>query len=138
MKAAGIVMELFNHHDTLMMYLETCMKIVAPNLCQLVGSLIASKLIATAGGVDKLAAMPACNIQVMGGNRAAQVGLSQLERNHTGIFGQMEAVKDAPKKFQMKLVRMLATNTAKCARADYLGTSTDTGSKLREDMYKRF
>ena len=54
------------------------MQIVAPNLCQLVGSVIASKLIATAGGVDKLAAMPACNIQVMGGSRAAQVGLSQM------------------------------------------------------------
>lgn len=35
----------------------------------------------------------------------------------------MDVVKDAPKKFQMKLVRMLATNTAKCARADSLGTS---------------
>ena len=111
------------------------MQIVAPNLCQLVGSVIASKLIATAGGVDKLAAMPACNIQVMGGTRAAQIGFSQMERNHTGVFGQMDVVKDAPKKFQMKLVRMLATNTAKCIRADYLGTSTDTGSKLREDMY---
>lgn len=61
-----------------MMYLETCMQAVAPNLCQLLGSTIASKLVATAGGVDKLAAMPACNIQVMGGSRSAQVGLSQL------------------------------------------------------------
>ena len=121
-----------------MIYLETCMQVVAPNLCQLVGSMIASKLIAASGGVDKLAAMPACNIQVMGGSRAAQVGLSQMERNHTGIFGQMEVVRDAPKKFQMKLVRMLATNTAKCARADLLGTSTDTGNLLREEMYERF
>jgi U4/U6 small nuclear ribonucleoprotein PRP31 len=75
------------------MYLETCMNLVAPNLCQLLGSLAASELVATAGGIDKLAAMPACNIQVMGGSRSAQVGLSQLERNHTGIFGQMKAVK---------------------------------------------
>lgn len=114
------------------------MQVVAPNLCQLVGSVIASKLIATAGGVDKLVAMPACNIQVMGGTRAAQVGLSQMERNHTGIFGQMDVVKEAPKKFQMKLVRMLATNTSKCAKADYLGTNNTIGSKLRDEMYERF
>ena len=72
-----------------MAYLETSMKIIAPNLCQLLGSFFASKLISAAGGVDRLAAMPACNIQVMGGTRSAEVGLSQLERNHTGIFGQM-------------------------------------------------
>ena len=108
------------------------MQAVAPNLCQLVGSVITSKLIATAGGIDKLAAMPACNIQVMGGNRTSQVGFSQMERNHTGIFGQMEVVKDAPKKFQMQIVRMLATNTAKCARADYLGSNNGQGVKLRD------
>lgn len=62
----------------LMMYLESCMQIVAPNLCQLVGSLVASKLISAAGGIGQLALMPACNIQVMGGHRAAQVGLSML------------------------------------------------------------
>jgi U4/U6 small nuclear ribonucleoprotein PRP31 len=54
------------------------MQVVAPNLCQLVGSTIASKLVATAGGIDKLAAMPACNIQVMGGSRSAQIGFSQM------------------------------------------------------------
>ena len=58
--------------------------------------------------------------------------MSQLERNHTGIFGQMDAVKQAPKKFQMKLVRMFATNTAKCARCDFLGTNPTLGSRLRE------
>lgn len=47
------------------------MNLVAPNLCQLVGSVISSKLIASAGGIDKLAIMPACNIQVMGGNRSS-------------------------------------------------------------------
>jgi U4/U6 small nuclear ribonucleoprotein PRP31 len=54
------------------------MQVLAPNLCQLVGSTIASKLIATAGGIDKLASMPACNIQVIGGSRSSQIGLSQM------------------------------------------------------------
>lgn len=83
------MIELQSYRETLMIYLETCMQVVAPNLCQLLGSAVASKLVAIAGGVDKLAAMPACNIQVLGGSRSAQIGLSQIERNHTGIFGQM-------------------------------------------------
>jgi U4/U6 small nuclear ribonucleoprotein PRP31 len=114
-----------------MIYLESSMQTVAPNLCQLIGSSIASKLISAAGGVDKLAYMPACNIQVLGGQRAAQVGFALMERNHTGIFNQMEVVKDAPKKFMMQLVRMLATNTAKCARSDFLGMKNNQGAKLK-------
>jgi RNA processing factor Prp31 len=50
----------------------------------------------------------------------------------------MEVVRDAPKKYQMQLVRMLATNSAKCARADYLGSNTGQGLKLRDEMYERF
>ena len=108
------------------------MQVIAPNLCKLVGSATSSKLISTAGGLDRLAMMPACNIQVMGGTKSANIGLSMMERNHTGVFGGMDIVKNAPKKFQMPLVRMLATNTAKCARADFLGTSSGIqGDKLR-------
>ena len=54
------------------------MQIVAPNLCQFVGSAIASKLISAAGGIDKLANMPACNVQLLGGQNAAQVGFSLM------------------------------------------------------------
>lgn len=54
------------------------MQLVAPNLCELVGSLIASKLISAAGGLKELSSMPACNIQVMGGQRTAQIGLNMV------------------------------------------------------------
>lgn len=132
------VVLLHEHHNVLMMYLESCMQLIAPNLCELVGSLIASRLISLAGGIKELAGMPACNIQVMGGNRSAQVGLSMMERNHTGIFGSMDLVKDAPQDYQMQLVRMLASNTAKCARADSLKSQKGLGARLREDMYERY
>ncbi len=61
-----------------------------------------------------------------------------MERNHTGIFGYMEMVRDAPKDYQMQLVRMFACNTAKCARADMLKSRKGLGAKLREDIYERF
>jgi len=67
----------------------------------------------------------------MGGQRGAQIGFSQMERNHTGIFGHMDVVRDAPQNYQMNLVRMLASNTAKCARADSLKSAKGLGARLR-------
>lgn len=74
----------------------------------------------------------------MGGQRTAQLGLAMMERNHTGIFGSMDVVKDAPQRFQMQLVRMLACNTAKCARFDSIKGKTGLGLRMREEMYERF
>ncbi len=71
------------------------MHIIAPNTSRLVGSSVASKLISAAGGIDKLAAMPACNIQVLGSERTPNVGFGLLGRNHTGFFGSMEIVQKA-------------------------------------------
>ena len=50
----------------------------------------------------------------------------------------MDLVRDAPKRFQMQLVRMLASNTAKCVRADLLQANKTLGEKLRDDLYERF
>ena len=50
----------------------------------------------------------------------------------------MELVRDAPKDYQMQLVRMLAANTAKCARADMLKSAKGLGARLREEMYERY
>jgi len=38
----------------------------------------------------------------------------------------------------MQLVRMFASNTAKCARADSLGSAAGLGARLREDIYERY
>ncbi len=78
LEAVNIIILLHEHQNSLMMYLESCMQVVAPNLCQLVGSFLASKLISAAGGIDKLATMPACNIQVMGGQKSSQIGFSLM------------------------------------------------------------
>jgi U4/U6 small nuclear ribonucleoprotein PRP31 len=53
------------------------MKFIAPNLSALVGTQLASKLMTAAGGIEKLATMPACNIQVMGGQKKSMLGFSR-------------------------------------------------------------
>lgn len=50
----------------------------------------------------------------------------------------MDIVKDAPRDYQMQLVRMLASNTAKCARADALKSSKGLGARFRDEIMDRF
>ena len=86
------------------------MQFIAPNLCEVVGSTAAAQLIAAAGGLEALASTPACNIQVLGAQRKNLLGFSKaVQKTHLGLFGTMDMVKNAPKEFQVKLVRLLST-----------------------------
>lgn len=117
------------------------MKYVSPNLSALVGTTCASKLMACAGGIEALAKMPACNIQVMGSQKKALLGFSKAGQGfHRGFFGSLDFVKKAPTEFQTRLVRMLSTNVAKCARVDFLRTcpSGTVGEKIKQEMLSRF
>jgi U4/U6 small nuclear ribonucleoprotein PRP31 len=46
----------------MMQFIKNQMDTVAPNLCEIVGSSVAAKLIASSGGIIELSKMPACNI----------------------------------------------------------------------------
>jgi U4/U6 small nuclear ribonucleoprotein PRP31 len=47
-------------------YIERRMSMIAPNVSAIVGTKVAAKLIAAAGGIRELSIIPACNIQVLG------------------------------------------------------------------------
>jgi U4/U6 small nuclear ribonucleoprotein PRP31 len=47
-------------------FLERRMTLIAPNVSSIVGTRVAAKLIASAGGIMELSRIPAGNIQVMG------------------------------------------------------------------------
>ena len=86
------------------------MQFIAPNLSAIVSSTLAAQLMAAAGGIEALANMPACNIQVLGGQRKNMLGFSKaLSKLHLGLFAHLDIVKNAPSSFQVKLVRMLAS-----------------------------
>jgi len=117
------------------------MQFIAPNLSAIVGSTLAAKLMAASGGIEQLANMPACNIQVLGAQRRNLFGFSKaLSKTHLGLFGTLDIVKNSPPSFQTKLVRMLATNTAKTARVDVSRTcpSGSIGKQMKDKMFGRF
>ena len=108
-KGAEYLLEIYDSCKKLIHYVETQMTKIAPNLTEVVGTECAAQLISAAGGVNELALMPACNIQVLGSQRKANLGLAKKGQSmYYGFFGQLDMVKKAPEAFRTKLVKMLA------------------------------
>lgn len=81
----------------ILQYLESRIRIVAPNICEIIGPKITSKLVSTAGGINELAKIPASNIQVIGSEKKALNGLSAAHAGiHRGFLSELEMVKNAP------------------------------------------
>jgi U4/U6 small nuclear ribonucleoprotein PRP31 len=141
LEACELILKLDGIKRKILSYVESRMQFLAPNLSQVVGSTVASQLITAAGGLEALAGMPACNIQVLGGQRKNLLGFSKAgQKTHLGLFGNMDMVKNAPGDFQVKLVRMLSTNCAKAVRVDLQRTDPtgSIGKDIKDKMFSRF
>ncbi len=77
---------------------EATMAKIAPNTSAVAGATIGARLIAKAGGLDRLATLPASTIQILGAEKALFRALRTGSRppKH-GILFQHEAVHSAPK-----------------------------------------
>ncbi|MDG7005507.1 MAG: C/D box methylation guide ribonucleoprotein complex aNOP56 subunit [Nitrososphaerota archaeon] len=99
---------------------ESTMKKIAPNITQVAGATIGARLIARAGGMERMARLPASTIQVLGAEKALFRAIRTGSRppKH-GILFQHEAVHTAPKWQRGKIARTLANKIAIAARIDY-------------------
>ena len=91
-------------------YVQGRMTDVAPNVSAIVGSAIAAQLLGLAGSMEKLASIPACNLQVMGqekGKNLAGFSTTSINR-HAGVVFQCDLVQSAPRDLQIKAVRQVA------------------------------
>ena len=102
------------------------MKKIAPNLNNLVGGAVAANILSAAGSLQKLAVMPACNIQVLGTNRSHNPGMSNLHR-FSSFLSKAPFVENSGM-LKKKAVRMLAGKVALAARIDLFHEYCD-GSK---------
>jgi nucleolar protein 56 len=130
-------LELYTLRRNLQDYSTSVVEEVAPNTNALVGSLLAARLIALAGGLTNLAKMPASTIQVLGAEkalfRALKTGTSPPKH---GVIFQEALVHDAKKWQRGKVSRALAGKLAIAARADAFG-SRYIGDSLKVDLDKR-
>jgi nucleolar protein 56 len=124
---ASLALSLSSQRDGLSTYVESQMKKVAPNVSDVAGATIGARLMAKAGGLDRLASMPASTIQILGAEKALFRSLRTGARppKH-GILFQHQAVHTAPKWQRGKIARTLANKIAIAARVDYYRGEEDT------------
>ena len=97
-----------------------------PNLNALLGPELAARMVAQAGGLDRLARLPSSTVQVLGAERAFFEHL----RGHAppprhGLLFLHPAVQSAPRSERGKLARALAGKVAIAARLDHAGKPVD-------------
>jgi nucleolar protein 56 len=131
---AALAVTLSGERDKLNSYVEDAMKRIAPNVSEVAGYTIGARLMAKAGGLDRLAILPASTIQILGAEKALFRALRTGARppKH-GILFQHQEVHMAPKWQRGKIARTLANKIAISARVDRFRGTADPSLKAGLD-----
>ena len=134
---SDITLQLFEVRRRLEEYIDEAMMEVAPNVRGLVGPLLGARLIALAGGLNKLATLPASTIQVLGAEKALFRALRTGGKppKH-GVIFQYPHIHRSPKWQRGKIARALAAKLAIAARIDAF-TGEYKADELKEQLEKR-
>jgi nucleolar protein 56 len=104
--------------------LDTALPRRAPNLCELLGPRLAARMISQAGGLDRLARLPASTIQVLGAEKAFFEHLrGRAPPPRHGLLFLHPKLHSAPRVQRGRLARALAGKVAIAARLDRAGAA---------------
>ena len=94
-----------------------------PNLCALLGPELAARMVAQAGGLERLSRLPSSTVQVLGAERAFFEHLrGRAPPPRHGLLFTHPALQSAPRHERGKLARALAGKVAIASRLDQAGT----------------
>jgi len=136
-EVASATLRLYELNEKLRKYVDEVMSEVAPNTKELIGPVLGARLIALAGGLERLAKLPASTIQLLGAEKALFRALRTGSKppKH-GIIFQYPEVHRSPKWQRGKIARALAGKIAIAARVDYF-TGEYIADELKEDLKNR-
>ena len=110
----GVFQQIKNAQSACIEFCISCAKSTAPNTTKLLGAEVAGRLIGAAGGISKLACIPAGHIAAIGSSNGGR----------EGIIFQADIVKHAGEGLRVKAARMLVNKTSLAARADAFGKAS--------------
>lgn len=114
------IIALDRYRQELEIYLEDLVEKTAPNINAIIGSLIGAKLIAKAGGLRKLAFMPASRIQLLGAEKALYRFLKTGEkRPKHGLIFQWNQIRSAKVSHRGNIARIVAGKIGIAAKVDF-------------------
>lgn len=114
------VLELVAFRDEMEKYLGDILQEVAPNLQAILGTPVASQLIALAGSLERLAEFPSSTIQLLGAEKALFKALKfGAKTPKHGIIFQWHKIRSEKAYLRGKISRMVAGKISICAKVDY-------------------
>ncbi|MBP8685266.1 MAG: ribosomal biogenesis protein [Methanomassiliicoccales archaeon] len=134
---ARTLLELYRRKEALDAYILEGMERVAPNLSALLSPNLAARLIALAGGLQRLARLPSSTVQLLGAEKALFLHLRSGKRppKH-GVIFQHPWVNRSPYWQRGKVARSLGAKISIAARVDaYHGEPI--ADQLKEQMERR-
>ena len=140
MKLSQKVIILYELRHDYESYLEELEKEECPNFLEIAGVAIASRLIAHAGSMKRLAQMPASTIQILGAEKALFRHMRNKKRNlppKYGIIHEHPLVQKVENKMQAKAARALADKMSIAIRVDYF-KGKFIGNHLKKELVKKF
>ena len=107
---------------------------IAPNISSVIGPLIGARLIAHAGGLEKLAMLPSSTIQVLGAEKALFRFKKEGGRppKH-GVIFQHPYLKKSPREYRGRIARAVSAKISTAAKADAF-THRDISDDLKEKL----
>ncbi|EEQ81865.1 hypothetical protein NCER_101538 [Vairimorpha ceranae BRL01] len=114
-----IIAEKINLKNKLKVYLKDKMEFIAPNLCELLGDLMAAKIIVLSGGLVNLAKSTASTIQLLGAEKSLFQSLkAKTNTPKYGVLFNSKLVSKAQMKNKAKFSRYLAAKISLLSKID--------------------
>jgi nucleolar protein 56 len=132
-----VVKTVTNEINRLETQIEKDMHTIAPNISTIIGPLIGARLLSLAGGLYKLAILPASTIQILGAEKA----LFRYKKEggkppKHGVIFQHPLIYRSPRNQRGKIARILANTLAIAAKADVF-TRKDISKELHETLEQK-
>lgn len=128
---------LFQRKKELSDYIESAAKEALPNMSAVAGPVIACRLLNLAGGLEKMAKMPASTIQLLGAERALFRHLK--EKSRAPKYGALFAhpyIQQAPKERRGKVARLISAKLSLAARTDYF-SKEDKSEEFKRELERQ-
>ncbi len=127
-------LQMYKLRDTAEKYTDKIMGEVAPNMTGVLGAVLSAKLVSMAGGLDRVAKMPASTLQVLGAEKALFRTLKTgAKPPKHGIIFQYADIHQSPRWLRGKIARAVAGKLAIAARMDAFG-GANQAEKFRRDL----
>ena len=131
------ITKLYELREGIAKYIDKTLKEVAPNMRELAGPMLAAKLIAKAGGLEKLAKSASSTIQLLGAEKALFRFLHGKGKSPKfGIIFNHPLIQNSPMERKGKIARILAAKLSLAAKIDFY-SHDDRSAKMKKELQEK-